>query len=93
MKCSPLILEVPDSYAMAERRFKDSGISFFKAGHAQGGKARMAKTKSYSKGIDGCESHPWNVENLRVLKCATAIEQVLYDAVVRATQRRLDALQ
>ena len=91
MKCSPLILEVPDSYAMAERRFKDSGISF--SINASGADAEDV-TASFGALVQPpgyhpietaeCESRPWNDENLRVLKCATAIEQVLYDAVVHA---------
>lgn len=75
-ECSPLILELYDSYIMASRRFNTTGISFLTT------YGKMQKT-NVGKAQNKCESQPWRDSNFRMMICNTAIERVLYRAVLR----------
>jgi len=99
MKCSPLILEVPDTYNMAQQRFKTAGIRFLKhdgnlmvdteykdlglqlmnAMEKLGLTSVNASSRTFDCGNK--TEHPWKYENLRLMMCVTAVEQILYRAV------------
>ena len=83
MKCSPLILEAPESYTMAQQRFDDaSGVRFVTR---SGGMVHLnAKRNNHTCG--DAKKHPWQQKNLHLMLCVTAVEQMLYRAVVQKTE-------
>ena len=83
MKCSPLILEAPESYTMAQQRFDDaSGVRLV----TDSGGMLHENNKNDGHTCGDAKEHPWQQKNLHLMFCVTAVEQMLYRAVVQKTE-------
>ena len=84
-KCSPLVLESPDTYAAASRRFNATPLRFVD------GEGNMYHTNS-AKNPTNCSGRTWSKENLQLVMCKTALERILYQTVKRKAECALHGL-
>ena len=84
-KCSPLVMESPDTYTLASRRFNATPLRFVD------GEGNMYHT-NFAKNSTNCSGRTWGKENLRLVMCKTALERILYHTVKRKAECALHGL-
>ena len=85
-KCSPLILEDEGSYKAASRRFAGTPVRFLQEDETM---AHVYPNTNRKHDRD-CSAEPWSDANWRLLRCHTAMENMLYTAVRRKAQCSLN---
>ena len=85
-KCSPLVLESPDTYTQASRRFNATPLRFVDD------EGNMYHANS-GKNSTNCSGRTWGKENLKLVMCKTALERILYHTVKRKAECALHGLE
>jgi hypothetical protein len=86
-KCSPLVLESPDTYREASRRFNATPLRFVD------GEGNMYTIhNNTAKNPTNCSGRIWGNENLKLVMCKTALERIIYHTVKRKAECALHGL-